>query len=110
MRNPFKNFGGYMIPPPNGSRDASLTGILGASRGAVRFGSDRAWSGLPKQPPQFTFDGRIAIQRVLRYGIDAQGRTIGIDWGAPEFISEARGKHLVSTGQAKFCGLAGEGK
>ena len=106
MRNLFNNFGLHDSPNASGPRSA----LAGAGRG-VRFGEDgRAWSGLPKQPPQFSFDGRIAIQRAFRFGIDASGRTIGIDWLAPEFVSEARAMQLVSTGQAKFCGVAGEGK
>ena len=106
MRQLFNNFSGC-----HSQKTGPRSGLSFGSGRGVRFGEDgRAWSGLPKQPPQFSFDGRIAVQRAFRFGIDASGRTIGIDWLAPEFVSEARAMQLVSTGQAKFCGVAGEGK
>ena len=83
---------------------------FGSGRG-VRFGeADRAWSGLPREPFRIDPD-RVAIQRAFRFGVDASGKTVGIDWLGPEFVSSRRAAHLIETGQARFCGISGgEGK
>ncbi len=107
MRNLF-NFGTGHGPNQNGPRSSARSPSL-EGRG-VRFGEPgRSWCGLPRQPEPIDLD-RVAIQRAFRFGLDAQGKTVGVEFYAPEFCSHERALRLVSSGQARFCGLAGEGK
>jgi hypothetical protein len=65
---------------------------------------------LPREPFKIDPD-RVAIQRAFRFGVDTSGKTIGIEFLAPEFVSARRAEQLIATGQARFCGVSGgEGK
>ena len=87
----------------SGSRD-----LPSLARGpGVEFGvPGRSWCGLPRQPFQINLD-RVAVQMVFRWGIDKEGKTVPIDWLPPEFVSARRAQHLVSLGNAKYCGISG---
>lgn len=101
-------FGSTAINPRSGPADAFSFGASAGNR--LRFEAGHSWCGLRKQSPQFSFDGRVAIQRAFRFGIDANGNTVGLEFYAPEFVSHERALHLASKGLARICGLAGESK
>jgi hypothetical protein len=87
---------------PNGPRASSRVPTSGAARGV------HGWSGLPR--PERIILNRVAICRACRFGVDAEGQTVAVDWFGPELVSAGRAKQLIASGQAKFFGLAGESK